>query len=83
MNVHHRYVSQHAPRWTALAVTALLITAVVPAPAFAQQDPGPAVGQAPAMNAPYCSLTRIGTQLFRCDIHTGAGVPAPVWIPES
>jgi hypothetical protein len=29
-----------------------------------------------------CLLTRIGTQLVRCDNLTGAGVPAPYWIPE-
>lgn len=29
-----------------------------------------------------CALTRIGTQLVRCDNLTGAGVPAPFWIPE-
>lgn len=29
-----------------------------------------------------CLLTRIGTQLVRCDNLTGAGVPAPFWIPE-
>ena len=29
-----------------------------------------------------CLLTRIGTQLIRCDNLTGAGVPAPYWIPE-
>lgn len=29
-----------------------------------------------------CLLTRIGTQLTRCDNLTGAGVPAPYWIPE-
>lgn len=77
------YVSHQAPRWTALAVTALLITAVVPAPAFAQQDAGTPTGSAPALIAPYCPLTRIGTQLVRCDVLTGAGVTAPVWIPES
>ncbi len=46
MFVHHRYFSQQVPRLVALAVTALLITAVVPAPAIAQQDPGTAAGQA-------------------------------------
>ncbi|MGO4237237.1 hypothetical protein [Pseudarthrobacter sp. YAF2] len=29
-----------------------------------------------------CALTRIGTQLVRCDNLTGAGVTAPLWIPE-
>ncbi|QNE14548.1 hypothetical protein [Pseudarthrobacter sp. NBSH8] len=29
-----------------------------------------------------CLLTRISTQLLRCDNLTGAGVPAPYWIPE-
>jgi hypothetical protein len=29
-----------------------------------------------------CPLQRIGTQFVRCDNLTGAGVPAPEWIPE-
>ena len=29
-----------------------------------------------------CPLERIGTQLVRCDNLTGAGVPAPLFIPE-
>lgn len=29
-----------------------------------------------------CLLTRIETQLVRCDNLTGAGVSAPFWIPE-
>jgi hypothetical protein len=30
----------------------------------------------------YCPLERIGSQLVRCDNLTGAGVPAPYWVPE-
>ncbi|MGM9470476.1 hypothetical protein ACS5PJ_00580 [Pseudarthrobacter sp. YS3] len=29
-----------------------------------------------------CLLTRLETQLVRCDNLTGAGVSAPYWIPE-
>jgi hypothetical protein len=29
-----------------------------------------------------CALTRVDTQFARCDELTGAGVPAPSWIPE-
>ncbi|MDQ0826223.1 hypothetical protein QFZ60_002396 [Arthrobacter sp. B2I5] len=29
-----------------------------------------------------CPLERIGIQLVRCDNLTGAGVGAPIWIPE-
>jgi len=29
-----------------------------------------------------CPLERIGSQLVRCDNLTGAGAPAPAWIPE-
>jgi hypothetical protein len=31
---------------------------------------------------PNCPLRRIGDQLLRCDNLTGAGIPAPFWVPE-
>lgn len=68
--------------WTGLAVAALFVAVVVPAPAFARQDPGTAGGTIPVLTGPNCALTRIGTQLTRCDSLTGAGVAAPSWVPE-
>ena len=29
-----------------------------------------------------CPLRRVGRHLVRCDDLTGAGVPAPTWVPE-
>lgn len=31
---------------------------------------------------PTCPLRRLDTQFVRCDLLTGAGVPAPAFIPE-
>jgi hypothetical protein len=30
---------------------------------------------------PNCPLRRVGDHLVRCDNLTGAGVPAPIWVP--
>lgn len=35
-----------------------------------------------SLHAGQCPLTRVHTQFVRCDDLTGAGVPAPAWIPE-
>ncbi|MET4591585.1 hypothetical protein [Arthrobacter sp. 754] len=51
--------------------------------------PAAGAGAGPDALIPYegpsfedCLLTRIETQLVRCDNLTGAGVSAPFWIPE-
>jgi hypothetical protein len=60
--------------------------------AVARPDPGDPVQEHPSAEqlAPgdatppaSCQLTRIGDQLIRCDMLTGAGVEAPSWIPEA
>ncbi|PYI66685.1 hypothetical protein CVV68_12790 [Arthrobacter livingstonensis] len=76
------YVLHPAPRWTGLAA-ALLLAFVVPAPADARQDPVTSGGMVPVVTGQQCPLTRIDTQFVRCDALTGAGVPAPSWVPES
>jgi hypothetical protein len=70
-------------RGPAVAATALLLTSAAALPASARQDPGPASGYtATTPTQPQtCPLTRLGTQLVRCDNLTGAGAPAPLWVP--
>ena len=69
------------PEWAAAAaLSALLIVGVGVFPAAARQDPGTL--SVPSVS-PYCPLTRIGIQFVRCDNLTGAGAPAPAWVPES
>ncbi|MGO4385435.1 hypothetical protein [Specibacter sp. RAF43] len=77
------YSTHRASRWTGLAVAALLTAIIAPAPAFARQDTGTLDGTVTIFTGPACELTRIGTQLVRCDSLTGAGVTAPLWVPES
>lgn len=78
MNITTRSTTQ-----TALAIAAILVGAA--APASAGQDPGPArpsAWTASEYSSGHCPLTRVGTQFVRCDNLTGAGVPAPSWVPE-
>lgn len=65
----------------AVAVGALLATGAAGS-ASARPEPAPTP---PAVQSPHlgeCPLERIGDQFVRCDDLTGAGVPAPDWIPE-
>lgn len=76
-------VSHHGRRWVGAASAALLLAVAVPAPAMARLD----VGGEPLQNTqeavwPQCPLRRIERQLVRCDSLTGAGVVAPLWVPE-
>jgi hypothetical protein len=78
MNDSHR-----GSRWTGAVVAALLLAAAVPAPAMAREDPGgPSVQNTQETVSPQCPLRRIQRQLVRCGSLTGAGVPAPSWVPE-
>ncbi|GAA2024009.1 hypothetical protein GCM10009819_03580 [Agromyces tropicus] len=69
-----------------VASAAALLTAIAAAPAVARPEPGPepapAVVAVERADAPVCLLERIDAQFVRCDDLTGAGVPAPSWIPE-
>jgi hypothetical protein len=68
-------------RCTAAAAAATIIAGLAPIPATARPDSG---GQLRIRFSSYenCPLNRIDTQLVRCDHLTGAGVPAPLWVPE-
>jgi len=66
---------------TIFAIT--LVAASQAAPAAARPDPGPKRTPTESVHrAPNCLLERVGTQFVRCGELTGAGVPAPKWIPE-
>lgn len=64
-----------------LVVAATLTTAVA-GPASARPEAPPAAPAVPSPHLGECPLERIGDQFVRCDDLTGAGVPAPDWIPE-
>jgi hypothetical protein len=77
-------VIRSAPHWSvALAGAALVVCGIASGvPAAAVQDPGtPTVTVAPRELS--CHLTRVETQLVRCDNLTGLGNPAAPWVPES
>lgn len=57
----------------------LILTSAAPT-AAARPDPGD-TGADPIDLHQYCPLMRVDTQLIRCDDLTGAGVPAPLFIP--
>ena len=63
----------------ASAAALLAVLAATPASARPEPAPAPAVVQ-PADDL--CLLERVGTQFIRCDDLTGAGVPAPSFIPQ-
>jgi hypothetical protein len=76
------FVAVRPPRYAQSAVAGLVTFAAVALPAYR-----PALGDlAPERSATTisqsCPLTRIGTQLVRCDLLTGAGVPAPYWVAQ-
>lgn len=72
-----------ALRWTAAAAAVLFVTIAVPAPAVARLDPGTSGGPVQVLPEHHCPLTRIDQQFVRCGALTGAGVPAPSWVPAS
>jgi len=72
-----------ARRGVAAVFAITLVAASQAAPAAARPDPGPKRTPEPAVIHPAtCDLERVGNQFVRCDLLTGAGVPAPQWIPE-
>ena len=73
--------STHIRAASAITIAVILISAASPAGAINQ--PGPA-RSAPisTVGSGNCPLERVGTQFVRCDNLTGAGVPAPSWVPE-
>lgn len=71
-----------ACRAAAGALLSLLVLAGVAPPAAARPDPGGVGSSRVDLEPTNCPLRRIDTQLVRCDSLTGAGVPAPLFIPE-
>lgn len=72
--------SRSTGRWlAAVAAGAFVVTAGV-SPAIAVPDPGQ-YERVPLVTRSF-PLERIGTQFVRGDFLTGAGVPAPAFIPE-
>jgi hypothetical protein len=73
--------SQLVARCSVAAAVTAIIAGLAAFPAAARPDPG---DPNPIRFSSYdnCSLTRVGTQLTRCDNLTGGGVPAPVWMPR-
>ena len=67
---------------TLVASAAALLAAIATAPAFAVPDPGQWPGLVEPIDHDRCELQRVGTQFVECDYLTGAGVPAPSYIPE-
>jgi hypothetical protein len=66
-----------------VAASAALLFACSISTASAKPDPDGPVPNAGSWFYPgNCVLKRIGSQLVRCDSLTGAGVSAPLWIPE-
>lgn len=71
--------SQLLARCSAAAAAATIIAGLSVIPAAARPDPGESIP--PRFYERNCLLSRIDTQLIRCDNLTGAGVPAPVGVP--
>jgi hypothetical protein len=71
-----------ASRTAATALLALTLVSTGASTASARPDPIDVRSAATGTSAMGCALQRIGTQLVRCDNYTGAGVPAPLFIPE-
>jgi hypothetical protein len=71
-----------ASRTAAAALLSLLLVATGASTASARPDPGDAGSAGDVTSGQNCPLRRIDTQLVRCDNLTGAGVSAPLWIPE-
>jgi hypothetical protein len=67
-------------RCSAAAAAATIIAGLAATPATARPDPGEPVQV--RFSYDNCLLSRVGTQLVRCDNLTGGGVPAPLWVPE-
>jgi hypothetical protein len=69
-------------RTSAAALLALLLVGSGGSTASARPDPIDVGTTGRATTASSCELRRIDTQLVRCDNLTGAGVSAPLFIPE-
>ena len=75
--------TQLIARSTAAAAAASIIAGLAAFPAGARPDPGEPIPPRFSSYDNNCPLTRVGSQLTRCDYLTGGGVPAPLWVPEN
>jgi hypothetical protein len=73
--------TQLLARCSAAAAAATIIAGLAVAPATARPDPGEPIPNRFSSDD-NCLLSRVGTQYVKCDNLTGAGVPAPAWVPE-
>jgi hypothetical protein len=74
----HRPISAIIQRGCAGAASVVLLLTV----GVSIAEASPTLEQPSPTSPGSCPLQRIGTQFVRCDNLTGAGVPAPQWIPE-
>ena len=65
-----------------VAVAGALLATAAAGSAAARLDPATYPPSEQSVRLGECPLMRIDTQYVRCDDLTGAGVPAPPWIPE-
>jgi hypothetical protein len=77
-------MNRRTRRALATTVGGIILTAGIVGPASARPHDIDSVTPATVTNDLWvpCPLQRIGDRLVRCDLLTGAGVPAPSWIPE-
>jgi hypothetical protein len=68
-------------RCAAAVAAATLFAGLAAMPATARPDPGERPTIRFSSYDVNCPLSRIDTQLVRCDNFTRGGVPAPVWVP--
>lgn len=70
-------------RTTLVAAAAGVLLALSQLPADARQDVGGSrVGTVTMDAGHHCLLQRVERHYVRCDNLTGAGAPAPLWVPE-
>ncbi len=66
----------------AVIAPATLVAALAVSPAAARPDPGGPIPVRFSIYEQNCPLRRIDSQVVRCDHLTGAGVQAPIGVPE-
>ncbi len=76
-----RSTGRHLLRVVAPAACALTLLGLTAGPSSARPDAGEPLTPTTTAGA-QCPLERVGTQLVRCDVNTGNGVPAPAGVPE-
>lgn len=76
-------MSQHVVlKRLSVALVGGALAAVISAPTATARPDDEALRGRHAISSAGCPLERIADQLVRCDNLTGAGVPAPSFVPE-